>query len=197
MKQMSGLVTQVEQDGILLLEDVHTSALRRGYPLAVTATLVSRELALRPDRRHPHGLIPVCPELLRVGLILWLLSWTLSPSPAMTLMAHHLLILGLLIGIQNRLDLAGRILSDLLHLAHAILRRKRAVLMQCLNLFLFIFQDRLDLLLLIGGKVELFGHHLEPLVGRHGLTMAILSALAHLRVCRSAAEGEGERHRQV
>ena len=73
-----------------------------------------------PNTTH-HRLMLSRPGLLRV---LWLLSLTLSPSAAMTLMAHHLLILGLLISIQNRFDLAASILADLLHLAHAILLRK-------------------------------------------------------------------------
>lgn len=63
----------------------------------------------------------IYPKLLRRRGSLPLRLILPGSTAAVTLPAHHLLILLLLIGIQNRLDLARRILPNLHHLAHAIL----------------------------------------------------------------------------
>jgi len=144
------------------------------------------------------------PEVLSEALLrMWLILrriLTLPHGSAVTLVTHHLLILALLISVQDWLHLAHRTLPDLPYLAHSVRLRQRAVLAQGLHLLLFAFEDRLDLLLLVAGQVQLLGHHLEPLVGGHGLPLAVtpLSAsLAHLGVRSGGAQADGKRDGNV
>ena len=85
-------------------------------------------------------------------------------------------ILLLLIGIQYGVDLRASVCPDLFHLRHPVLLRQRRVRTQALHLRRFVFQDRLDLLLLIVTQVQRLGHSLQSLIDcRHLATAAPLA----------------------
>ncbi len=128
--------------------------------------------------------------LLRVGRRRCALTGTRSVATmsSAALVAHHLFKLGLLIGVQNGFDLAGRCLADLLYFRHPVLLRQRGVTTQLLHLLRFAFQDGLDLRLLLASEVELLGHALQPLFGRRRLPVPAIRATTLSRIRRSLRE---------
>src|SRR5271167_1699812 len=88
-------------------------------------------------------------------LLRWRLAlrWRPAGTAYATLVAHHLVVLLLLVGVEDGLDLAGGLLPDLHHLASAIVLGKRRIFPQGLYLLGFVFENRLDLLLLVSAEI--------------------------------------------
>jgi len=113
------------------IRDTFTRGHSKGTEIKTSRTRLDGALRVTPCPMHPRPAswckrspapgrcLSYVKLLLRRSLPLWLILT--RSAVAMALVAHHLLVLLLLIGIQDRLDLVRRLLPDLLHLAHAVL----------------------------------------------------------------------------
>src|ERR1035441_10068159 len=88
-----------------------------------------RENTRRSAAEHLHGawLGRVTLLLRRRSLSLALRLHLSRSARTASAMAHHLVILLLLVGVQDGLDLARRVLANRHHLGHAVLLRKRSI----------------------------------------------------------------------
>lgn len=78
-------------------------------------------------------------------------------TPAMHILLHRFVFLLLRIG-ENGLDFAFGVALNVLHSGPAGPAVERLILEQILHFLLTVEQHRLDLALLVGGQVQLFGH---------------------------------------
>ena len=67
--------------------------------------------------------------------------------------------------VQDRLDLAARVLANALELGYLIFARQGSVLTQRLHLLMLVCKDRLDLRLLVRGQAIALGHVRNLLIG--------------------------------
>jgi len=100
---------------------------------------------------------------------------------AMAPLRAQLLPLGFLFRSQEAAELLAFFAADLLHLLAALFRCERGVLAERPHLRSVFEEECADLRLLVGGEIELLGHHLEPLLGIHAAGAAFRPALVRGR----------------